>query len=233
MTQDTAPRHHLVRTFLTEEEYNLKRDLQQQDDQSLEHHAVLIAYTKHGGEEFDEDSIPDIIRQAAEKTQTGGVEDLDVDDTTRWPIQAKTAVLTAAEAHWFPNEGGYWHGDAQAATDLLEHPDVKPLLQFPDSAGFRPTITNPRPKASMESKTIADRLNAAISLATTVIDGLDDIAKDTAMGHKQRFMAHTLRDTLTRNKDTMLDALTAMEAIYPKDNELLYPGKTTGNQTAE
>ena len=233
MTQDTAPKRHLVRTFLTKEEYSLKRLLQEQDDQSLSHHAVLIAYTKHGGDEFDEDSIPDIIRQAAEKAQADVNDDIYEDDTARWPIQAKTAVLAAAEAHWFPNEGGYWHGDAQAASDLLEHPDVKPLLQFPDGTGPYQTVEIPYSKASMERRTIADRINGAISLAGTVIDGLDEIAKDTAVDHQRRFMAHTLRDTLTQNKESMLDALTAMEAIFPKDSELLYSGKTTGNRTAE
>ena len=233
MTQDTAPRHHLVRTFLTEEEYALKRVLQDHDDQNLCNHAVLIAYTKHGGDEFDEDAIPDIIRQAAEKAQADVNDDIYEDDTACWPIQAKTTVLAAAEAHWTPNEGGYWHGDTQAASDLLEHPDVRPLLQSPDDAGLHQTAQSPYSKASTERKTIADRLNGAISLAGTVIEGLDAIARDTAMDHQRRFMAHTLRDTLTQNKESMLDALTAMEAIFPKDSELLYSGKTTGNRTAE
>lgn len=122
--------YYMVRTFMTKEEYETKRNMVAVNGPNdiLGNHVTLIGYTHHTGLEYDEDSIPTIINDAANMADVELSELLETDITDDWHVDAKIAVLDHAEKNWVPDDGHFWFGGKEAALLLLNDPDVKECL---------------------------------------------------------------------------------------------------------
>ena len=135
MTTDTG-RKFLVKTFMTEEEYQARRD---GPPENMGNSVYLVGFTKYGGLEFTEQDIAKICWDAAEKV---GVLPADHEDEVKWsdwrqdynyrvlPFALKQRVLDFVERTWAPDTeytSSEWIGTKEDAEEFFE--DFPELLQ--------------------------------------------------------------------------------------------------------
>ena len=133
---------YIVTTMMTLEEYEVRRD---REDAPL---TLLTHHTKHTGDEFTEEHLPQILADIGDAAGIAPTELNDLErwtedyDCSGWPAAMKIAVMEAAGRHWLPadaNEVSKWIGDIrETAAFYDEFPELKDVFrEKPDETARR------------------------------------------------------------------------------------------------